>query len=100
MGRPRTRPLTKKEISRQQELAADPIRLAVVARVEHLELSAEQLAALTGPAVSHDTIHRYLQGTAAPTAGKLAILLTALGWDGKLRWGRTKPIPQKSEIPD
>lgn len=72
------------------ELTNDPIRRAIIQRMEVLGIKAhvlaDRMAESGGPTVSHDVIYRYLQGTRAPAGGKLLLILQALGWDERISW--------------
>lgn len=73
-------------------IQADPIRKAVIQQVKALDLNPHAVHVLTGKAVSHDSIQRWLEGTSGIASHAAVAVLLALGWDG-----RTKFVSRKSE---
>lgn len=73
---------------------ADPLRRAAVERVAELGLNPHAISVLTGGAVSHDSVQKWLEGRSGLSSHMAVAVLLALGWDG-----RTKFISRKSVIP-
>ena len=66
--------------------APDPIREAAAARAADLGLSPVQVAALCPAGPDRSSVHRYLTGRAGLTTRNAALVLAALGWDGRVGW--------------
>lgn len=69
----------------------DPLRDQIAERVESLGLTAYAVA--KSCEIDPDTVRRYLTGRVSLNSRYVSAILTAIGWDGSVRW--TKAVPKK-----
>ncbi len=73
----------------------DPLRDQIAERVEKLGLTAYAVAKACD--IDPDTVRRYLTGRVSLNSRYVSAILTAVGWDGAVRWSKSAPekYPQK-----
>ncbi len=68
---------------------AGRLRAAIVERLDKLKIKPGKLAEMV-QGVSRSTCYDYVAGKVDPSSESIEKILTAIGWDGKLKFGKPK----------